>query len=154
MQSIWKIREQRQKTRLVPELPLQHCQLSSLGVVSQLAFSDAGFYFCFFCNHSIWTVLVLLSPICLLGASSLVAMGSGQISFLMYLGWPGMGWIGQKLLKYTLCPVAKLITFPLGCPFFFATVCVGLNLPRWEGLAPGVTLSSVPLPLVPLCGAC
>lgn len=79
-----------------------------------------------------------------------MAMGSGQISFNVS-GLARDGVDRTKLLKYTLCPaVGKANHLPLGCPFFFATVCVGLNLPQVGGPGTRCNPSSVPLPLVPL----
>ena len=81
LQSIWKSEKQRQKNQVSSSCLPQHCQPPSGRGSPQLAFSDAGFYFCLFVIIVSGQFWVLLSPICLLGTSSLVAMGSGQISF-------------------------------------------------------------------------
>lgn len=148
LQSIWKSEKQRQKNQVSSSCLPQHCQPPSGRGSPQLAFSDAGFYFCLFVIIVSGQFWVLLSPICLLGTSSLVAMGSGQISFFNVSGlaWGWGGWDKSCLNIPSVLQWAKLIAFPLGCPIFFATVCLGLNLPRWEGLAPGVTLPQCPCP--------
>lgn len=66
-----------------------------------------------------------------------------------------MGWIGQKLLKYTLCPaVGKANHLPLGLPLFLCNCLCRPEPPQVGGPGTRCNPSSVPLPLVPLCGAC
>lgn len=116
----------------------------------QLAFSDAGFYFCLLVIIVSGQFWVLLSPICFFGSSFLCGHGVWAISVFNGCGmvW-GWGWDRVAEPHPAVPQWARLVTCCPGLPVLFVSVCLYLDLPRCQGLPPGVPLLQHPLSQCP-----